>query len=107
VIHNIAPLSKIIVYFFRIIGGSSHPHNRQHQNLLDHIRRTSLDAFWSREPVTIRELTRMFHEELKVGQTLGFYMFLHPVGPFLPRYEEGVAPPFSFCIKQISLDATK
>jgi hypothetical protein len=52
--------------FFRITGGPSHPHNRQHQNILDHIRRKKLDAFWSRAPGTIRELTRMFHEELKV-----------------------------------------
>jgi hypothetical protein len=75
--------------FFRITGGPSHPHNRQHQNLLDHIRRTNLDAFWSRAPGTIRKLTRMFHEELKVGQTLGFCMFPHPMGPFPPIYEGG------------------
>jgi hypothetical protein len=42
-----------------------------------------------RAPGTIRELTRMFHEELQVGQTLGFCMFPHPMGPFPPRYEGG------------------
>jgi hypothetical protein len=75
--------------FFRITGGPSHPNNRQHQNLLDHIRRTNLDAFWSRAPGTIRDLTWMFHEELKVGQTLSFCMFPHPMGPFPPIYEGG------------------
>jgi hypothetical protein len=94
--------------FFRITGGPSHFHNRQHQNVLDHIRRTNLDAFWSRSPGTIRELTWMFHEELKVGQTLGFCMFPHPMGPFPPIYEGGgVAPPLAFSIEQISLDAMK
>jgi hypothetical protein len=75
--------------FFRITGGPNHRHNRQHQHLLDHIRRTNIDAFWSCAPGTIRELTRMFHEELKVGHTLGFCMFPHPMGPFPPRYEGG------------------
>jgi hypothetical protein len=75
--------------FFRITGEPSHSHNRQHQNLLDHIRRTHLDAFWSRAPGTIRKLTRIFHEELKVGQTLGLCMFPHPMVPFPPIYEGG------------------
>jgi hypothetical protein len=50
--------------FFRITGGPSHIDNHQHQNLLDHIRFITLDAFWSRAPDTITELTHMLHEEV-------------------------------------------
>jgi hypothetical protein len=76
--------------FHRITGVPSIRSNDNHQRLLDHIRRANLDAFWSRAKDTVRELRRMFFEEIKLGEHFGFDMFPKPMGPFPPDYDGGI-----------------
>jgi hypothetical protein len=76
--------------FFRLNGVSSRTDEKNHQILLDFIRRSNLDAFWSLYPGTVTELTIMFDEEVALGRVYDFQMFPTPVGPFPPNYDGGV-----------------
>jgi hypothetical protein len=76
--------------FFRLKGVSSRTDDKNHQILLDFIRRSYLVAFWSRSTGTVTELTRMFHEEVALGRVYYFQMFPKPMGPFPPDYDGGV-----------------
>jgi hypothetical protein len=58
--------------FFRLKGVSIRTDDNNHQILLDFIQRSNLDAFWSRSPGTVTELTRMFHEEVSLGRVYDF-----------------------------------
>ena len=58
--------------FYCVAGSLSQHDNCAHKNLLDYIRNTNLDDFWSRTQVTLYHITRMFYEEVTTGQNLGF-----------------------------------
>jgi hypothetical protein len=76
--------------FFRLKCVSSRTDDKNHQILLDFIRRSNLDAFWSRSPVNVTELTIMFHEEVALGHVYDFKMFPKPMGPFPPHCGGGM-----------------
>jgi hypothetical protein len=75
---------------FRLKGVSSRIDDKNHQILLDFIRSSNMDAFWSRSPGTVTELTIMFYEEVSLGCVYDFQMFPKPMGPFPPDYDGGV-----------------
>ena len=75
-------------FFYRLTGSPSHHDIHAHQNLLDHIWRNNLDAFWYRKQVTLYNLTHMFSEEVTTGQHLVFQMFPTSPGTF-PNYYDG------------------
>lgn len=65
------------------------PSSYTHQRLQIYIRRTILDAFWSRRPGTVAGLNRLFRQQVEVGETFGFSMF-DPLGPFGRDYDSGI-----------------
>jgi hypothetical protein len=76
--------------FFWLKGFSSITDDKNHQILLDFIRRSNLDASWSRSPRTVTELTRMFHEEVALGRVYDFQMSPQHMVPFPPDYDGGM-----------------
>jgi hypothetical protein len=76
------PFECYVCSFYRLTVTPRQLDNSTHQNLLDHIGRTNLDAFWSHSEDTLCNLTRMFLEEVATGRDLGFQMFLMPPRPF-------------------------
>lgn len=54
-----------------------------------YIRQANLDAFWAREPDTVKQNLREFLAQIKVGEDLGFLTF-DPPGPFRADYDCGM-----------------
>ena len=77
------------VDFFRLKGVSSISDNKNHQIILDFIRRSNMDAFWSRYTGTVTKLTRMLYEEVALGRVYDFQILSQPLVPFLPEYDGG------------------
>jgi hypothetical protein len=75
--------------FYRLRGEAPRSDRAQDIDLLAHIRRANLDAFWSRRPGTVQGLVRLFVEQVEVGERFGFDMF-EPPGHFSVGYRSGM-----------------
>jgi hypothetical protein len=87
--HLVCPFECDDCSFFRLVHDwpdESHPGQ---EHLLAYIRRSVLDAFWSREPSTIQQHLRSFREQVALGERMGFAVF-DPPGPFPPVHDSGM-----------------
>jgi hypothetical protein len=75
--------------FYRLRGEAPRSDRMQDKDLLAHIRRANLDAFWSRRPGTVQGLVRLFVEQVEIGERFGFDMF-EPPGHFSIGYRSGM-----------------
>ena len=66
-------------------------HNTVDQRLLVFIRRALLDAFWAREPSTVRGNLSAVKKVLK-GQDEFQLHVLPPIGPWSPDFDHGMGP---------------
>jgi hypothetical protein len=87
--HLFCPFECDYCAFYRIKGHLPTPGSGVDERLLQFIRRANLDAFWSRRPGTVLGLTRLFTEQVEVGESFGFNMF-GPLGPFGRSYDPGM-----------------
>jgi hypothetical protein len=81
--HSMVPFQYDSCHFQNIMGRNPWVSKWEDHEILEHIRRANLDAFWSRESSTVafnlREARRM---ELKVADRLGMPSITPPMGPF-------------------------
>ncbi len=73
--------------------------------LLQCIRRASLDAFWAREPSTVRANLRGAKRLEEIGDTLGMRAVCPPLGPYSDEDTFGMT--LAVCILIRSLDPGK
>ena len=67
---------------FRNITGRDPTGRDSHQSCLLHIRRCNLDAFWSREPATVKSHLREGKRVERTGSKFGIGAIGPPLGPF-------------------------
>jgi hypothetical protein len=74
--------------------------------LLKCIRRANLDAFWSREPTTVKQNMDEVKCSLYIASNFGFaHSLFHPMGPFSPEDTVGIG--VAVVMLQRSLDKRK
>jgi hypothetical protein len=87
--HLFCPFECDYCLFYKLKGMEPNENRGEDSNLLAYIRRSNLDAFWSRRPSTVNALRRLFVEQVEAGEYFGFQMF-PPLGPFDPAYDSGI-----------------
>jgi hypothetical protein len=81
------------------------PGNRKDKLLLQCIRRASLDAFWGREPSTVRANLRGAKRLEEIGDTVGILAVSPPMGPYSTEDTFGMG--LAVCILLRTLDPGK
>ena len=88
--HLMVPFQCELCHFRNIYGRDPEENNLKHKEFFIFARRANLDAFWSREPPTVRnnlkELVRMKRTE----DRFGFQCTTPPLGPFLVKDDLGM-----------------
>jgi len=87
--HLFCPSECELCAFYQLKGRVPIHGDNADDLFLKYAKRGNPDAFWFRRPGTIRGLTRMFFQQVEVGDIFGCEMF-DPIGPFPHDYDSGM-----------------
>ena len=88
--HLMVPFQCELCHFRNIYGREPEVHNLKDKEFFVFARRANLDAFWSREPPTVRNNLKELNRMKKTEERFGFNCTTPPLGPFPMKDDLGM-----------------
>ena len=88
--HLMVPFQCELCHFRNIYGREPELHNLKEKEFFVFARRANLDAFWSREPSTVRNKLTELNRMKRTEERFGFNCTTPPLGPFPVKDDLGM-----------------